>query len=52
MSHFMAFPANEESLSEKYGYESVTTCSPKSDVTDPHQLPACRILHGTENYLQ
>lgn len=35
MSHFMTFPADEERLSEKYGYESVNTRSPKSGVTDP-----------------
>lgn len=35
MSRFMTFPADEESLSEKYNYESVNTCPPKSSVTDP-----------------
>lgn len=38
MSHFMTFSAGEETLSEVYSYETVNTCTPKSNVTNSPSL--------------
>lgn len=50
----MTFPADEENLSEKCGYEDDDTCSLKRSVTNTLWLCDLRlhILHWSENYFQ